>query len=61
MNQRLEIAAKILAGFAANSAIFAKNDRCGWSLVNATDEAIAGYALHLSDELIEQEAATVKP
>ena len=53
---RLEIAAKILSGFAANSAIFARNSRCGWSLVNCTDEHIAAYALHLADKLIEGEA-----
>ena len=53
---RLEIAAKILSGFAANSAIFAPNNQCGWSLVNCTDEHIAAYALHLADKLIEGEA-----
>lgn len=53
---RLEIAAQILSGFAANPTIFAPNGLCGWSLVNCTDEDIAGYALHLADKLIEGEA-----
>jgi len=53
---RLEIAAKILSGFAANPAIFAPNSMCGWSLVNCTEEHIATYALHLADKLIEGEA-----
>jgi hypothetical protein len=48
---RGQIAARILAGFAANPAIFAANDRCGWSLVNATDADIAGYAVRLADHL----------
>lgn len=55
---RLEIASRILAGFAANPAIFAQNGNCGWSLVNCTDEDIAGYALHLADKLIEGERIT---
>lgn len=54
---RLEIAAKILAGFAANPAVFASNDRCGWALVNCTDEDIAGYAVRLADVLIQADSA----
>ena len=50
---RLEIAAQVLSGFAANPAIFAPNDRCGWSLVNCTDMDIAAYAIRLADQLIE--------
>lgn len=50
---RIDLAAQILAGFAANPAIFAANDLCGWCLVNSTDADIAGYAVRLADELIE--------
>ena len=56
--QRLEIAAKILAGFAANPAVFAPNPSCGWSLVNCTDEDIVGYSLSLADKLIDGEKIT---
>jgi hypothetical protein len=49
---RGELAIKILAGFAANPAIFAGNDRCGWALVNCTDADIAGYAVRLADQLM---------
>lgn len=58
MNDRLEIASRILAGFAANPAIFAPNPQCGWSLVNATDEDIVGYALALADTLADGEQIT---
>ncbi len=46
------LAAQILAGFAANPAIFAPNENCGWSLVNCTDSDIAAYAIRLADVLI---------
>lgn len=49
---RVNLAAQILSGFAANPAIFQPNERCGWSLVNATDSDIAGYAIRLADELL---------
>ena len=52
-DHRIDIAAQILAGFAANPAIFAQHARCGWSLVNATDSYIADYAVRLAGELIE--------
>lgn len=57
MNQRLEIASRILAGFAANPAVFAHNPNCGWSLVNCTDEDLVGYALSLADRLVDTQAA----
>jgi hypothetical protein len=47
--ERAKLAAKILAGFAANPAIFASNANHGWGLVNATDRDVAGYAVHLAD------------
>jgi len=50
---RLEVAAQILAGFAANPAIFAQNDRCGWTLVNVSDADISGYAVRLAGQLID--------
>jgi hypothetical protein len=58
---RIEIAAKILAGFAANPAIFAPNATCGWLLVNCTDDDIAGYAVRLADSLISANKAVPKP
>ena len=48
---RGEIAAKILAGFAANPAIFAPNDRNGWALVNSSTPEIAAYAVEIADAL----------
>lgn len=51
--ERTRIAAQIMAGFAANPAIFASNERCGWCLVNATDEELTGYAVKLADHIIE--------
>lgn len=59
MKTRIEIAAQILAGFAANPAVFAPRPDCGWALCNCTDEDIAGYAVHLADALIK--ADHVKP
>ena len=52
-NRRLEIASRILAGFASNPAVFAHNPNCGWSLVNCTDEQLVGVALDLTDILIK--------
>lgn len=51
IEKRDQYAAQILAGFAANPAIFAHNDQCGWCLVNCTDGQIAAYAVHLANEL----------
>lgn len=52
IEHRDRYAAQILAGFAANPAIFAKNDQCGWCLVNATDAQLAAYAVRLANELL---------
>lgn len=51
IERRDEYAAKILAGFAANPAIFAPNPQCGWSLVNCTDAEIVAYAVRLATHL----------
>lgn len=48
---RGDVAAKILAGFAANPAIFAANDLNGWALVNSSAPQIAAYAVELADAL----------
>lgn len=52
IEKRNQYAAQILAGFAANPAIFAHNSQCGWSLVNCTDDAIAAYAVRLANALL---------
>jgi hypothetical protein len=49
---RGDLAVQILAGFAANPAIFAPNPGCGWTLVNSTDADLAAYAVRLADELM---------
>lgn len=49
---RGDLAVKILAGFAANPAIFAANDKSGCSLVNCTDSDIAAYAVRLADAVL---------
>lgn len=51
MTTRMEVASRILAGFASNPAIFAQNGMNGWSLVNCTDDDLVGYACHLADRL----------
>jgi len=51
IEKRDQYAAQILAGFAANPAIFAHNEQCGWCLVNCTDGQIAAYAVRLANEL----------
>ena len=51
-DRRLEIASQILAGFAANPAIFASNPQSGWSLVNCKDCQLAEYAWKLANELL---------
>ena len=56
--QRLEIASKILAGFAANPAVFAPRPDCGWSLCNCTDEDLVGYSLSLADKLLDGDEVT---
>ena len=52
MTLRDYFAAGVLQGFAANPAIFAQNAQYGWSLVNATDDDIAGYAYKLADSML---------
>ena len=59
-NPRLDLSSRILAGFAANPAVFAHNPQCGWSLVNASNEQLCSYSLDLADILIEAERATRK-
>lgn len=50
---RLRLMGQIMAGFAANPAVFAHNDRCGWSLVNCTDGQLVEYVRKLADHIIE--------
>jgi len=52
--QRIEIASRILAGFAANNAVFAHNPGCGWALVNCKVKDLVGYSLFLADQLIDE-------
>ena len=51
-DHRIEIAAQILSGFAANPSIFQPNERSGWALINCSDTDLAAYAVRLADELI---------
>lgn len=51
-DHRIDVASKIMAGFAANPAVFASNDRNGWQLVNCSNFDLAAYAVKLADELI---------
>ncbi len=55
---RLTVASRLLAGLLANPAVVAHNPNCGWCLVNATDSAIAGYAVKLAEDLILADANT---
>lgn len=49
-----------LQGFCANPAIFAANERCGWGLVNCTNEQLAAYGRQLAHAWIA-ELEKVKP
>jgi len=60
VSTRLETASRVLAGFAANPAVFAQNGQYGWSLVNATDEDLSGYAIRLADTLIKADEAVTR-
>lgn len=53
LSEQLEIASRILAGFAANPAVFAADSRCGWKLVNATEKQLADYAAKMAEELLK--------
>jgi hypothetical protein len=57
---RGDLAVQILAGFAANPAIFAPNGVCGWALVNSTDADLAAYAVRLADELMSANNAILQ-
>lgn len=52
VEKRLEIASRILAGFAANTSIYAPDPQCGWRLVNAKHSDLAGEAMVLANELL---------
>lgn len=59
MTLRDYFAAKALAGFCANPAVFASNSRTGWSLVNCTEPQLAQSCYVLADAmLIERAKAT---
>ncbi len=49
MSQRFYAATSILAGFAANPAVFAHNGISGWELVNCSDDQLVAYAYRLAD------------
>lgn len=51
MTPRQIIATQILAGFAANPAVFASNEHNGWDLVNCTDAKLVAVAYRLADAL----------
>lgn len=57
MTRRAYYKAKIIAGFCANPSIFAHNDRCGWSLVNCSDNDLVGYASRLASLMVEEDDA----
>lgn len=46
------LAGQALAGFAANTAIFAANNQNGWDLVNASARDLADRAYWLADAMI---------
>lgn len=52
MTTKLDIAVKLLAGFCANPSVYSYNSQFGWSLVNCTDEQLAGEALRLAEALL---------
>lgn len=54
LEMRLETASRILAGFAANPAVFASNPQCGWSLVNCTEPQLVRLAISLADIAIAE-------
>ena len=56
MTLRQFYAGQILAGFCSNPSVFAPNANHGWSLVNATDEDLVGYAHFLASKLVEADA-----
>ena len=60
-NERLDVAAKIMAGLCANPAIIASNDRCGWSLVNSNELDLSNYSVFLADTLITCERKSRAP
>ena len=57
MTLRAWMTGKILAGFAANPAVFGHNAMSGWGLVNCNEADLAGYAAKLADEAIKTLAA----
>ena len=52
---RIKLAAQILAGFAANPAVFAPSGQRGWQLMNRTEEDLVAYCYQLADKLIKQQ------
>jgi hypothetical protein len=52
MTLRDHFAGKVLAGFCANPAVFAGNDRNGWDLVNCTEPQLAQVAYRIAGEMI---------
>jgi hypothetical protein len=54
MTLRQDAAIKILAGLVSNPAVIAQDFREGWTLVNCSENYIAGYAIKLADALIER-------
>lgn len=52
MTKREAFAMAALQGLCANPAVFAQNAACGWKLVNATEEQLAGYCYELADAML---------
>lgn len=44
---------EIMKGLVSNPAIIGNNPSCGWSLVNCTDEQLAGYAVTLAHHALK--------
>lgn len=44
---------EIMKGLVSNPAIIGNNPSCGWSLVNCTDEQLAGYAVKLANHALK--------
>jgi len=56
MTLRDYTAIKVLAGFAANPAIFAANGMTGWGLVNCTEGQLCQAALSIADAMLKAKA-----
>ena len=61
MSLRDFFAAKAMQGYLSNNRVINSNPTCGWSLVNCSEEDLAGMCYRMADQMLAERAKGRQP